>query len=65
MKKFIFLIGFLLLLGGCASEARVAALERQVLELEKKQASEKQKGDFSWKGDRGFMWEGKSNFSWQ
>ena len=58
MKAFIFLIGFLLLLGGCASEARVAALEKQVAELEK------QKGDFSWKHDRGFIWHG-GNFTWQ
>ena len=61
MKAFIFLIGFLLLLG-CASSQRVDELERKILELE---ASEKKAHDFSWKGDRGFMWEGKSNFSWQ
>ena len=65
MKKFIFLIGFLVFLGGCASEARVAALEKQVAELEKQQASEKQaERQFQWHGEKGFSWQGW-NFSWQ
>ena len=63
MKKFIFLIGFLLLLG-CASEARVAALEKEVARLEAQRSVEKQKGDFSWKHEKGFSWQG-GNFTWQ
>ena len=63
MKKII--LGVLLFsLLGCASTWRVDELEKQVVALEKQQASEKQKGDFSWKGEKGFIWHG-GNFSWQ
>ena len=65
MKKFIFLVWVLVFLGGCASEARVAVLEKQVAELEKQQASEKQaERQFQWHGEKGFFWRG-GNFSWQ
>ena len=64
MKKFIFLVWVLVFLGGCASEARVAVLEKQVAELEARQTLEKQKSDFSWKGEKGFSWQG-GNFTWQ